>query len=125
MVYYACPMAFDKTDLYEEKVDLDRLQLVELESCQDIYEDNDHHHIFFDDPTSTPIWRSEPHAGRAISPTEFVKRLVAKFANVKPEDSRQTLLDLLTDIRSLVSVKKLAYSSRRCVETLFDWPRNP
>lgn len=101
LVYYACPMVFDKTDLYEVDVDLDKLRLVELESCQDIYEDNDNHYIFFNDPTSTPIWRSEPHAGRAISPKEFVKTLVAKFANVEPADSRQALQDILTDVRSL------------------------
>jgi hypothetical protein len=101
IVYYACPMLFDKSDLYEVNVDLDKLQLVELDSCMDIYADNDHHHIFFDNPTSAPIWGSEPHAGRAISPEEFVKTLVAKFADIKPEDSRHALQDILTDISSL------------------------
>jgi hypothetical protein len=101
LVYYACPMVFDKTDLYEVNVDLDKLRLVELESCQDIYEDNDKHYIFFDNLNSEPIWRSEPHAGRAISPTEFAKTLVTKFARVEPANSRQVLWDILADIRSL------------------------
>jgi hypothetical protein len=101
LVYYACPMVFDKIDLYEKDVNLDQLQLVELESCQDIYDDNDNHFIYFDDPTSIPIWKSDPHDGRAISPEEFVKTLVTKFANAEPVESRNALRDILTDIRSL------------------------
>jgi hypothetical protein len=100
-VYYACPMVFDKTDFYEIDVDLDQLRLVELESCNDIYDDNDNHFIYFDAPTSTPIWRSEPHAGRAISPKEFVQSLVEKFGNAEAEESKRSLRDLLTDLRSL------------------------
>jgi hypothetical protein len=53
-------MLFDKTDLYEIDVDMDQLRLVELESCNDIYADNDNHYIYFDDPASEPIWKSEP-----------------------------------------------------------------
>lgn len=100
-VYYACPMVFDKTDLYEIDVDLDQLRLVELESCQDIYNDNDNHYIFFDAPTSIPIWKSEPQTGRAISPEEFVKKLVDKFVSSEPVESRQALQDILTDVHSL------------------------
>lgn len=100
-VYYACPMVFDKTDLYETDVDLDPLRLVELESCLDIYDDNDNHYIYFDDPTSIPIWKSEPHAGRAISSKEFVQQLVEKFDRLEPADSREILRDILTDLRSL------------------------
>src|SRR5206468_65182 len=55
-VYYACPMLFDKTDLYEIDVDFDKLRLIELDSCPDIYNDNDNHFIYFDAPDSMPIW---------------------------------------------------------------------
>jgi hypothetical protein len=101
LVYYACPMVFDKTDLYEIDVDLDKLRLVELESCQDIYSDNDNHYIFFDAPASDPIWKSEPHVGRAVSPEEFVKRLVGRIMDSEPADSRKDLLDILMDVHSL------------------------
>ena len=76
-------------------------ELVELESCNDIYDDNDNHFIYFDAPTSTPIWKSEPHGGRAISPKEFVRSLVEKFADANAGDSQRTLKELLTDLRSL------------------------
>jgi hypothetical protein len=100
-VYYACPMVFDKTDLYEIDVDLDSLRLVDLESCQDIYDDNDNHFIYFDDPTSIPIWKSEPHDGRAISPEEFVRKLVQRFSDAEAGDSQRILRDVLTDLGSL------------------------
>jgi hypothetical protein len=101
LVYYACPMVFDKTDLYEIEVNTDQLRLVELGSCQDIYDDNDNHYIYFDNATSIPIWKSEPHEGTAISPEEFVKTLVRRFVNAEPADSRHALLDTLTDLQSL------------------------
>jgi hypothetical protein len=100
-VYYACPMVFDKTDLYEIDVDFDRLRLVELDSCQDIYGDNDNHYIYFNDRTSTPVWRSEPHEGNAISPEEFVRKLFERFADSDAAESQSNLLDILTDLQSL------------------------
>src|SRR5207247_6063648 len=100
-VYYACPMVFDKTDLYEIDIDLDQLQLVDLLSCQDIYGDNDNHYIYFDDSNAVPICRSEPIVGRAINPKDFVVMLTEKFAHAEPEDSRAALWDLLTDVQSL------------------------
>src|SRR6266705_625173 len=100
-VYYACPMMFDKTDLYEIDVSLDKLRLVDLGTCQDIYDDNDNHYIYFDDPTSVPIWKSEPHIGRAINPKDFVLMLVDKFAGLKAEESRTALGNMLMDLGSL------------------------
>lgn len=100
-VYYACPMLFDKTDLYEVEVDLDQLRLVDLASCNDIYDDNDNHYIYFEDTNSEPIWKSEPHVGQAISPEEFVRKLATRFADIEPSESQQLLNDLLTDLRSL------------------------
>jgi hypothetical protein len=94
-------MLFDKTDLYEVEVDLDQLRLVDLASCNDIYDDNDNHYIYFDETNSEPIWKSEPHVGQAISPEEFVRKLATRFADIEPSESQQVLNDLLTDLRSL------------------------
>jgi hypothetical protein len=100
-VYYACPMLFDKTDLYEVEPDLDQLRFVDLGGCNGIYDDNDHHFIYFDDPTSDPIWKSEPHLGQAVSPEEFVRKLAARFSDADTKESQRILQDLLTDLRSL------------------------
>lgn len=100
-VYYACPMLFDKTDLYEVEVDLDQLRLVDLASCNDIYDDNDNHYIYFDDPNSEPIWKSEPHTGKAVSPEDFVRSLSTRFGDIEPKESQRILDDLLTDLGSL------------------------
>ena len=101
MVYYACPMVFDKIDLYASEANLDQLQLADLESCQDIYDDNGHHYIYFDNTNSVPIWTSEPHIGRAISSEDFVSTLVSRYGNSEPLASRKALLDILTDLHSL------------------------
>ena len=99
-VYYACPMLFDKTDLYQIDVNFDKLRLIELDSCPAIYDDNDNHFIYFDALDSTPIWKSEPHEGRAISPKEFALDLSRKFADLQSDESRKLLEDLLTDLQS-------------------------
>jgi len=72
-----------------------------MRSCPDIYDDNDNHFIYFDAPDSTPMWKSEPHEGRAISPKNFALQLSRKFADLAGEESRTVLRDLLTDLRSL------------------------
>jgi hypothetical protein len=107
-------MLLDKADSYGIDVDLDQLRLVELESCPEIYNDNDHHYIYFDAPTSDPIWRSEPHAGRAISPKEFVGILAEKFGSAEAADSRNALRDILTDVGPLgISEEARAFRGRR------------
>lgn len=70
-VYYACPMIFDREELYNPNPDMDLLRLADISSCPSEYSDNEKHFIYFNDITSTPVWCSEPTEGKAISPKEF------------------------------------------------------
>lgn len=71
LVYYACPMLFDKLDLYVDQPDLDKLRLVDIESSGSDFTDNQTHHIFFEDQNSQPVWCSDPLLGRALTYKEF------------------------------------------------------
>jgi hypothetical protein len=76
MVYYACPMVFDRVDLYRPEADLDELVLADLASAPGAYADNERHFVCFQSPTSHPVWCSEPTEGRGITPEAFIEQLV-------------------------------------------------
>jgi len=101
MVYYACPMLFERSDLYEVNVDLEKLRLADLQSCPGSYSDNDNHYIFFNDPADDPIWRSEPVIGKAISPLDFAHVLVEQATARPPIESMKILFDILTNIKAV------------------------
>jgi hypothetical protein len=71
MVYYACPMLFDRSVLYEIDVDLDDLRLADLALCPSPYADNDNHFIYYNDRQAMPVWCSEPVEGKAVTPRDF------------------------------------------------------
>jgi len=101
LVYYACPMIFDKASLYEIDVDLESLRLADFDDCVDPYLDNDNHFIFFNDKAADPIWCSEPIRGAAISAREFATRLVEREVSVdRAADTSRRLLDALTNFES-------------------------
>jgi hypothetical protein len=75
MVYYACPMLFDRADLYRPQADLDSLRLVDVSSCYSPFIDNERHSICFQTAQSDPLWCSEPVQGRAILPKRFADLL--------------------------------------------------
>lgn len=97
-VYYACPMLFDKAKLYE-RADLSELRLPRLSSCPSAYLDNDKHFIFFDSPTSPPIWKSEPVMGEAISPEEMAIELANYLRETTPQQSVERMNSLLSFLR--------------------------
>lgn len=99
-VYYACPMLFDKAKLYEQ-ADLSELRLPKLSSCPSAYLDNDKHFIFFDSPTSQPVWKSEPVIGEAIGPEEMAVELVNYLRETTPKQSAERVRELLASLRSL------------------------
>jgi hypothetical protein len=101
MVYYACPMLFDREELYPPSADLDSLKLADISTCPSSYADNEKHFIFFDDPNSNPIWCSRPTEGKQAEPNEFALKLKSKIDTVDPKESRAQLLDLLTDVEHL------------------------
>ncbi len=84
MVYYACPMVFDRTDLYRPKADLDKLTLAEVSSCPSAYADNGRHSVCFQTETGVPNWCSDPVEGLAITAEQFVSLLAGKLKS--PEE---------------------------------------
>lgn len=101
LVYYACPMIFDKASLYEINVDLDSLRLADFNDCASPYLDNDNHFIFFNDKTDDPIWCSEPVRGTAISAREFATKIVEKEVSLdRAAEMSRRLLNTLTDFES-------------------------
>ena len=102
MVYYACPMIFDKAALYEVNVNWDSLCLINLASCPGHFRDNSKHYIYFDQKTADPIWCSEPVDGKARTPKQFAEQVVAQLRQFTPAASAEKLSALLGSIKSLV-----------------------
>jgi hypothetical protein len=76
MVYYACPMVFDRVDLYRPEADLDQLMLADVTSAPGAYSDNERHFVCFQNTTSQPTWCSDPSPGKGINAESFVGQLV-------------------------------------------------
>ena len=83
MVYYACPMVFDRTDLYRPEPDLDHLVLADVASCPSSFDDNEHHTLCFQEEASPPTWCSDPAEGERWTPVQFIEQLVE---NVKSDE---------------------------------------
>jgi hypothetical protein len=97
-VYYACPMIFDRAELYNPKVDLEKLKLAKVSSCTSIYSDNETHFIYYNDINSIPIWCSEPVEGISISPSLMVTEIKEKILTDNFQQSQVALLEFLTNI---------------------------
>jgi len=101
-VYYACPMVFDRTELYSVKPDLSKLRLADVSSCPSIYSDNDSHFIYFEDQTSNPVWCSEPVEGTALSISEFAGTIREKIST---EGYGESQIALLEEMQSSYTLK--------------------
>ena len=97
-VYYACPMIFERELLYVQNADLSRLRLVDVNTCPSDYLDNESHYIFFNDPDSNPVWRSNPVEGIALSASEMCQKLREGVVSGRILDSQLALLDRLASI---------------------------
>lgn len=95
LTYYACPMIFDKTELYKADVDLAKLALVDLQSCPGPFRDHQKHHIYFDLSSMKPTWCSEPVEGTQITPKEFVRKAVGRINGEEWMGEVRRLLDVL------------------------------
>lgn len=100
LVYYACPMLFDRAALYDVNVDLDALRLADLDACPSAYTDNDNHFIFYDGPHDDPVWCSDPVQGKALKPNEFAAVALAQARELSPQTLAANLLNLLTDTKA-------------------------
>lgn len=101
LVYYACPMLFDRTSLYDVNIDLDQLRLADLDSCPGEYSDNDHHSIYYDDRNAPPIWCSDPVEGVAINPSDFAADVRARLQDRDVSDLAGDLLSTLSNLDQL------------------------
>ncbi len=106
LVYYACPMLFDRTELYKEEPDLDLLRLADLNDCPSIYDDNEQHYSYFDDTSSEPIWCSEPTEGRAFKPKEVASIIKQKIDTPDFMETQLSLLDALKGVSENILTKK-------------------
>lgn len=99
MVYYACPMIFEKLDLLDCYPDLDsKLRLADMSFCPSDYTDNDSHYIYFDQPMSDPVWCSEPVFGKAVLPTIFVQSALSRARAI---DGAQSLESIRTIVKRM------------------------
>jgi len=73
MVYYACGMIFDQSEVWEP-VDLEKLRFVPLSSSPTNLNLNQSHFITFQTKTDpTPLWCSEPVQGESLSINEIIE----------------------------------------------------
>ena len=98
-VYYACPMIFDREELYREEPNLDLLRLADLTDCPSIYNDNESHFIYFNDISANPIWCSDPTEGKAYSPSQVAERIKRQLSD--PAALYQSQLRLLDNLRGV------------------------
>lgn len=98
MAYYACPSVFDKSELYQVDVDLDKLHLVDAGSSSSPFRDNKKHHIFFELSSMQPTWRSEPVKADRTSAEKFARKIKERIDEFNA-DSALVLLDFLKDLR--------------------------
>jgi hypothetical protein len=117
MVYYACPMVFDKTELYAVNVSLDPLRLADLASCPSDFTDNSKHHIYFDQKQSEPIWCSEPVEGKALTSKQFADQVVGQLRQISPAASVEQLTSLLSKIKESGSTSEAAQRSGEPINT--------
>jgi hypothetical protein len=102
MVYYACPMVFDRTDLYRPKADLDTLTLAEVSSCPNAYADNERHSVCFQTETGPPNWCSAPVEGVGITAKQFASVLAEKLSSPEQLVSNAGMLTKFLSSRSFV-----------------------
>ena len=104
LVYYACPMLFDKTDLYVNEADLNFLRLVDIESSGSDFNDNKTHHIYFKNQTAQPVWCSEPVDGKALTAREFFEKV--RDANLTPKDRAEILKTIIDSQKERILKEK-------------------
>jgi hypothetical protein len=104
LVYYACPMLFEKLDLYVDEPDLNQLRLVDVQSSNSDFSDNKTHHIFFKEKTSQPVWCSDPTDGTAITLEQLIGRL--RESNATPQQHAQLLVSIINQQDERISKEK-------------------
>lgn len=109
-VYYACPMVFERTELYNAKPDLKKLRLADIATCPSDYSDNDSHFIYFSDSTAKPIWCSEPVEGIALTPEEAVIKIQEKITS---DGFKETQINLFEKLMSSYELESNNVDSKK------------
>ncbi len=116
LCYYACPMIFDKCELYG-KADTDKLRLVEVASAPSDYTDNKTHHIYFNEVDSTPFWYSEPQEGVVIPISQMTVN-AAKYRD-NSQQSAKNIVDALKSVGDFDSEKTYKEALKRVAEFFY------
>lgn len=95
LVYYACPMIFDRSELYNPSVNFKLMRLANLTDCPSPYSDNENHFIYFKNPESVPIWCSEPTEGTVVTPEDMVRKIKGSIELDEFRESQLALIDEL------------------------------
>lgn len=103
MVYYACPMIFDRTDLHRPQANLDQLLLADVASSPGPLTDNGHHFLCFQSQNAGPVWCSEPKSGQGKSPKDFIEELVRQIKSIDALGANRELMMNFLDGKSFVS----------------------
>jgi hypothetical protein len=103
-VYYACPMLFDKLDLYLDDPDLNHLRLVDVRSAVSDFSDNQPHHIFFKDKASNPVWCSEPTDGTVWTVAQMFDRI--RTSDTSSQEQASILVKVIETATSPMSKQK-------------------
>lgn len=118
MVYYACPMLFDKLDLYSRNADLNQIVLVAVDAATPAFTDNQSHHIYFTSATSTPVWCSEPIDGKSSNMEQMFVELRQKSDDLR--GAAAFLLDLFEDKDKKISTEKERFERNVTLKKLAD-----
>jgi hypothetical protein len=116
LCYYACPMIFDKCELYGE-ADPDKLRLVEVSSAPSDYTDNKSHHIYFNEVDSDPVWYSEPREGVAISISQMTVNAAKYLEN--SQHSAKNIVDALKSVGDFESEKTYKETLKKVAEFFY------
>jgi hypothetical protein len=117
-VYYACPLLFDKLELYARDADLDQIVLVEVNSGTPQLTDNKPHHIYFSSSTSTPVWCSDPVNGISTNMREMFSRL--KSENSNPKVFANSLQNLFNDSHKFLGLDENKFDKNQLLSILSD-----
>lgn len=94
LVYYACPMIFNREELYES-ANLERLKLIEVDDRCPASTLSGEHHIYFSDPASIPHWCSEAVSTKFQNIEDLQSKIKDNLSNENAEfnDNFQKILN--------------------------------
>ncbi len=116
LVYYACGMLFDISELYENPVDLGKLRFIDVATAPTDWTTNSRHFITFQTRNDVnPFWCSKPEATKSDRVNDL---LTNKIRLLSAEEMRDLILEIRKVITTSVSKKALS-ENEAPIEALF------